>query len=302
MPMQSNPSPARYRIVHRTDYQYPQSVAVCQNEVRMSPRTIGHVICHQNKIATDPHPTWAGSHIDYFGNPVVSFSIEAMHDALVVTSESHVTVQRPDYLNHLEDDSIDAAWDQVAAGSADWVVDQVDEFVYPSPRIVLTPAMRDYAAVSLVAGRGIVAAALDLTRRIHEDFKYDPTATTVTTPVSESFKMRRGVCQDFAHIQIAMLRSMGIAASYVSGYLRTTPPPGRPRLVGADESHAWVSVYGGRSIGWFDCDPTNACLAGTDHIPIAIGRDYADVTPMRGVVIGGGSPEMKVSVDVAEED
>lgn len=293
---------SRYRIVHRTDYVYPQAVAVCQNEVRMSPRSIGHVVCHQNKIATSPHPTWAGSHTDYFGNSVVSFSVEAMHERLSVTSESVVSVDRPSYLNVIEDSALDVDWNVVIADSASWAADQVDEFVYPSPRIVFSDAMRRYATESFSPGRGIVDAALDLTCRIHRDFKYDPTATTVSTPVSDSFRLRRGVCQDFAHVQIAMLRSIGVPATYVSGYLRTLPPPGKERLVGADESHAWLSVYGGRSIGWFDCDPTNATLAGTDHIPVAMGRDYSDVTPMRGVVVGGGSPEMKVSVDVALEN
>lgn len=301
-----NHSPAakasRYRIVHRTDYKYPQAVAVCQNEVRMSPRTFGHVTCLQNKIATSPHPTWAGSHVDYFGNSVVSFSVESMHDKLTVTSESLVSVDRPSYLRVVDDASLDVDWNVVIGNSKTWVDDQVDEFVYPSPRIIFNEAMRNYALQSFTQGRGIVDASLDLTCRINKEFKYDPNATTVSTPVGEAFRLRRGVCQDFAHVQIAMLRSIGLAASYISGYLRTLPPEGKPRLVGADESHAWLSVYGGRSIGWFDCDPTNATLAGTDHIPIAIGRDYADVTPMRGVVIGGGSPEMKVSVDVALQD
>ena len=306
------PTPAavrsRYHVLHRTEYEYPQSVAVCQNEVRMSPRSFGYVECHHNKVTTDPAPTWAGSHVDYFGNNVVSFSIEAMHERLLVTSESEVSVDVPDYLTIAREPSRDVPWRDVSAGSELWAAAGVDEYAYPSPRIVVNEAMRRYGAESFGSGattgsgpsdRGVVAAAFELTARIYSDFKYDPSATTVATPVAESFELRRGVCQDFAHVQIAVLRSIGLPAAYVSGYLRTLPPPGQQRLVGADESHAWCRVYGGPKIGWFDCDPTNASLAGTDHVPIAWGRDYADVTPMRGVVIGGGSPTMKVSVDVA---
>ena len=298
---------SRYRIVHRTQYGYPQAVAVCQNEVRMSPRSFGYVTCHQNSVRTEPSPSWSGTHEDYFGNKVVSFSIEAMHEQLVVTSESEVSVDVPDYLAIAANPDRDVPWGEVLGGSSDWAAAGVDEYAYPSPRIVINDAMRKYAAESFGIGaaassplstRGVIAAAHELTCRIHADFRYDPTATTVSTPVVESFDLRRGVCQDFAHVQIALLRSIGLPAAYVSGYLRTLPPPGEERLVGADESHAWCRVYGGPDIGWFDCDPTNASLAGTDHVPIAWGRDYADVTPMRGVVIGGGSPSMKVSVDV----
>ncbi|MEL6110627.1 MAG: transglutaminase family protein, partial [Planctomycetota bacterium] len=158
----------------------------------------------------------------------------------------------------------------------------------------------DFARPSFVSGRGIVEAVDDLTRRIQQEFKYDASATNVETTTERALELKAGVCQDFAHVQIACLRSLGIPARYVSGYLRTVPPKGRDRLVGADESHAWVDVYVGEPIGWLGFDPTNGCLAGTDHIPICLGRDYEDVSPMRGVVLGGGSNTLKVSVDVEE--
>ena len=155
---------------------------------------------------------------------------------------------------------------------------------------------------SFPAGRPIIAASLELTERIHDDFRYDNAATHVNTSVNEAFQLRAGVCQDFAHVQIGCLRSIGIPARYVSGYLRTIPPEGRDRLVGSDESHAWISVYAGVDVGWIDMDPTNACMVGIDHIPICIGRDYGDVTPMRGVVLGGGQTTLSVKVDVSPRE
>ncbi|MEL7338490.1 MAG: transglutaminase family protein, partial [Planctomycetota bacterium] len=174
----------------------------------------------------------------------------------------------------------------------------VDEYRFPSPRIKPSAVFADYTKETFTADAEIVAAALALTQQIHKDFKYDTTVTNVATTTEDAFALRAGVCQDFAHVQIACLRSIGLQARYVSGYLRTVPPPGKERLVGADESHAWLEVYAGTEIGWLGLDPTNACLVGTDHIPVCVGRDYDDVSPMRGVVLGGGTNTLKVSVDV----
>ena len=156
-----------------------------------------------------------------------------------------------------------------------------------------------YARHSFPTGRPILEAVLDLNQRIHRDFQYDPAATHVHTPTEEAYALRRGVCQDFSHVQIACLRALGLSARYVSGYLRTHAPTGQPRLIGADQSHAWVSVYCGQRIGWIDVDPTNDKLSDLDHIPIAWGRDYSDVVPVRGVFLGGGKHQVTVSVDVA---
>ncbi|OYW11667.1 MAG: hypothetical protein B7Z55_19015 [Planctomycetales bacterium 12-60-4] len=171
------------------------------------------------------------------------------------------------------------------------------QFTFDSPSVTAPAAVGQYAAESFPAGRPILEGVRHLTTRIHEDFKFDPRATTVSTPVVEVFEHRRGVCQDFAHLEIAALRSLGIPARYVSGYLRTIPPPGRPRLVGTDASHAWLSVYCGEA-GWIDVDPTNDCIVSTDHITVAWGRDYSDVCPIKGVFVGGGTHQMTVSVDV----
>jgi transglutaminase-like putative cysteine protease len=174
----------------------------------------------------------------------------------------------------------------------------VDQQRFDSPRIRRSEAFAQYARGSFTPGRGMLDAALDLTRRIYVDFKYDTLATNVDTTPEEAFAGKAGVCQDFAQVAVACIRSIGLPARYVSGYLRTIPPLGKPALVGADESHAWFSVYSGAKYGWVGFDPTNGTLAGTDHIPISIGRDYGDISPMRGVVLGGGPTTLKVSVDV----
>jgi transglutaminase-like putative cysteine protease len=171
------------------------------------------------------------------------------------------------------------------------------EFLYDSPLIKGDDDFADYARPSFPKNRPILEAVLDLTGRLHKDFKFDPKATTIATPLEEVFKNRRGVCQDFAHLEIACLRSLGLPARYVSGYLETDPPPGKPRLTGADASHAWVSFYC-HGIGWLDIDPTNNLIPGTRHITVACGRDYSDVSPVRGVILGTGDHKLKVSVDV----
>ncbi len=179
---------------------------------------------------------------------------------------------------------------------------EAQEYLNNSPRVRRGETFADYARKSFTPERPILEAILDLTQRIRDDFKYDTTATHVHSTTEEAFKLRAGVCQDFSHIQIACLRSIGLPARYVSGYLRTVPLPGQQRMVGADESHAWVSLYAGEDFGWIDYDPTNACPSDTNHIPICVGRDYGDVSPMRGVVLGSGTTELKVSVDVEPID
>ncbi len=288
---------SRYRITHKTRYQYSDPVAICQNQVMMLPRQLPRVRCHDLQVEILPTPGQLGSHTDYFGNPVKTFAIETAHRELSVTVTSDVEVAATDF----PDAERTEPWERVRDAIADatdrcWF--EVYEFLYPSPLVAIESGFAEYAAGSFTPGRPILDAGLDLTRRIHRDFKYDVTATKVDTTAVAAFGLRAGVCQDFAHIEIACLRAIGLAARYVSGYLRTIPPKGKPRLVGADQSHAWLSLYGGTEIGWVDLDPTNACLVATDHVPICVGRDYRDVSPMRGVVLGGGSTALTVSVDV----
>ena len=294
-PPANDPSKIQYRIRHRTEYRYSNNVAVCQNQVRMQPVTGGNISCDQTDLRIAPEPTSRDDHLDYFGNRVITFSIEAIHRSLTVEAESLVSVSAQRFASGMDSDH----WESLLSSRpTDAVTPRLDEHRFRSPRINPAAIFADYAKPSFEPGRGIVEAAFDLTRRIHGDFKYDTTATTVDTTTEHAFELRAGVCQDFAHVQIACLRSIGLAARYVSGYLRTRPPEGEERLVGADESHAWLEVYAGESIGWLGLDPTNACLVKTDHIPVCIGRDYDDVSPMRGVVLGGGTNTLKVSVDV----
>jgi len=192
-------------------------------------------------------------------------------------------------------------WEVVAAKAiAETALDAASpvHFLFPSPRVALADSVTGYARESFVAGRPIVDAARDLARRIRKDFKYHPNSTEVSTPLETAFTQRRGVCQDFAHIMIAGLRGLGVPAAYVSGYIRTIATAGAPRLEGADASHAWVSVWCGHEIGWFGIDPTNAIDVGNDHIVVAVGRDFADVSPIYGVFLGSGAQELEVGVDV----
>lgn len=236
-------------------------------------------------------------HTDYFGNHVISFAIESLHRQLVVNVASHVNVEH----QTIPDSEDRESWEHVSEALSrfeDQRWYEAQEFVNDSPRIRRGSVFADYAKQSFTAGRPILESTLDLTKRINDQFKYDTTATHVDSTTEEAFETRAGVCQDFAHIQIACLRSIGLPARYVSGYLKTEPVAGTPRLIGADESHAWISLYAGERLGWIDFDPTNACLANINHIPICRGRDYSDVSPMRGVVLGGGTTELSVSVDV----
>ncbi len=265
------------------------------------PRRFANVECLSVVTEIQPSPDIVDEHEDYFGNHVYSFAIESLHRQLTVTVRSEVEVARAAWMDSVQS----RPWDQVVEAirstkDPNWA--SVGEFSRDSRLILRSDTFADFARPSFAKGRPIVEAASDLTKRMHAEFRYDTTATRVDTPTTEAFQKRAGVCQDFAHIQIGCLRSIGLPARYVSGYLRTLPPPGKERMVGTDESHAWLSVYAGEELGWIDLDPTNACLCGTDHVPICIGRDYEDVSPMRGVVLGGGHPILSVSVDVEPID
>jgi transglutaminase-like putative cysteine protease len=294
-------SSARYRIKHQTRYQYSDPVAICQNQLRMMPtsreQSLSQIDCHRVETLITPEPDVISQHTDYFGNTVYSFSIESLHRKLEISVQSEVTVtsqQWPD-----PDQSV--SWQQIVeqlSNYSDQNWSTVEEFCFDSPRIRRGEKYRDYALKSFATERNVIDAAMELTRRVNEDFKYDTKATDVNTPTDKAFDMKAGVCQDFAHVQVACLRSIGLPARYVSGYLRTTPSQGEDPLVGSDESHAWVSLYMGQQFGWIDFDPTNACRCDANHIPVCLGRDYSEVSPMRGVVLGGGETSLQVSVDV----
>jgi transglutaminase-like putative cysteine protease len=285
-----------YEITHTTTYDYLGDVSVSQHLLRLTPRHYVKQSCLTHDLAITPEPGTLSVHRDYFGNPTHFIGIETAHQQLVITSRSRVAVSPAFIPEPLET----PAWEIVRARCRDDHSGQTleaHEFTYASLLVPFAEQFADYAKVSFTPGRAILDAVTDLTRRIQQDFTFDPTATTVSTPLSEVFEKFRGVCQDFAHFQIACLRSHGLPARYVSGYLETDPPPGQPKLRGVDASHAWASFFC-PGIGWIDVDPTNNCLPSLRHITIAWGRDYSDVSPTRGVLVGGQNQTSSVAVDV----
>jgi transglutaminase-like putative cysteine protease len=286
-----------YRISHRTTYKYAYPVSVGDHVACLKPRSFPP----QNQLLLNtleirPTPTTFTERIDYFGNLLCFFTVQEPHRELIVEAKSEVVVNGTAELTALtslpwEESSQSLALDHSPEGLAAY------QFQFESPRIRLRPEFAAYALQSFTARRPMREALIDLTARIHRDFRFDARVTTVRTPIEEVFKKRRGVCQDFAHLQIACLRSINLPARYVSGYLRTYPPPGRPRLIGADASHAWVSAYC-QGLGWLDVDPTNNIVPSDGHVTIAWGRDYGDVSPLRGLILGGGNHSLKVEVDM----
>jgi transglutaminase-like putative cysteine protease len=290
-----------FEIVHTTEYDYGEPVSVSHHVARLSPRELPRQGCVQHELQIDPAPAVRATHVDYFGNTMTFFAMQGPHSRLTVRARSRVALRpmaRPDPFDT-------PPWD-AALGQSAFPPDAI-EFVFEStmPRSSVTGGagaeLAAYARESFPAGRPLLDAVLELTRRIHDDFTYDPRATTVATPLADVFRSRRGVCQDFAHLEIACLRSLGLPARYISGYLETVPPSGTPRLVGADASHAWLAVYGA-GVGWIDVDPTNNVMPSNSHVTLAWGRDYGDVSPIRGVILGGAGHSLRVSVEVSRLD
>jgi transglutaminase-like putative cysteine protease len=284
-----------YRIIHKTIYRYKYPVSVGNHMACLAPRSRPGQRCigHELKITPQAKLT---QRTDYFGNQLSFFTIEEPHRRLMVEARSEVEIDE----RAAARSGRPLTWEEVAGmlpRERDPETLDAYQFVFESPRIRPGAQFGVYAAKSFVPGRQFVEGLLDLTGRIHRDFRFDAKATNVRTPTEEVFRKRCGVCQDFAHLQIACLRSLGLAARYVSGYLRTYPPPGRPRLVGADVSHAWVSAYC-PGLGWMDVDPTNDVVPSHNHVTLGWGRDYGDVSPLRGLILGGRDHTLKVSVDV----
>ncbi len=286
-----------YEIVHITEYEYFTPAEACHNLLRLDPRTIPGQTCLETTLEVEPVPTKLHTYVDYFGNRVRSFAVLEPHQKLRIQSQSRVVVECLPGADLTDSPSWTVARQELHQRRNPATVDAL-QYVYPSPYVRTGDALREYALVSFPESRPVLAGAFDLTRRIHEDFAYDPAATTIDTSVEDVLERRRGVCQDFAHLQIACLRSLGLAARYVSGYLRTQPRADQPRLEGADASHAWVSVYCPHN-GWTGFDPTNGCLVADGHIVLGWGRDFHDVSPVKGVVLGGVGSTLRVAVHVA---
>ncbi len=288
----------RYRIRHLTRYRYSESVTSSQHDLHLLPRDLPHQRCLGSELEIRPAPSVCEERKDYFGNRATHMVLASPHTELSVAAHSRVEVTVPVAVLPEQDVPWESAVEEIARDRSQL---QTLEMTFPSPYIVPWKELRTYALQAFPAGQPVLAGCLALMARVYGDFTYDAKATTIATPLDAVFDTRRGVCQDFSHLTIACLRSLGLAARYVSGYLVTRPPPGLPRLVGADASHAWLSVFSPR-FGFVDVDPTNNMLVGAEHITLAVGRDFGDVTPLRGVVLGGGRHDLEVSVDVMPED
>ena len=294
-------SRASYRIEHQTRYVHTSGVSTSQHVAYLTPRELPHQSVRQHELLIEPAPASCVQRVDYFGNAVSQFTIVTPYDELSVIGRSLVDVCIPEPPGAPSDS---APWETArdallyARGAP---FQNASEFSYPSPYAAVTPELAAFARDSFVPGIPLVEGAIHLMHHIHEQFVFDPGATTIATPVTRVLADRRGVCQDFAHLQIACLRSLGLAARYVSGYLLTEPPPGQPRLAGADASHAWLSVWCPR-LGWIDLDPTNDVLPAVRHVTVAWGRDYGDVCPLRGVVLGGREHTLHVAVNVTPSE
>ena len=287
----------RYDLLHETQYSYESPVVLSQQLLHLTPRVVDCQRLEAHRIDVEPAPAESATRDDYFGNPVRQFMLAAPHSALTVRAQSRIEVLPRAALPPA------GPWEALRdrfrnlprSGGAGALLEPT-QFLYESPHVEFFRELAAYAEPSFAPGRELADAALDLMRRIHAEFKFDPKATSVSTPLREVLAKRRGVCQDFAHFMAGCLRMLGLPARYVSGYILTTPPPGKPRLVGADASHAWISVWTGA--GWLDLDPTNDMRVGDQHIALGWGRDFGDVTPMRGVILGGGDQELAVRVTV----
>jgi transglutaminase-like putative cysteine protease len=299
----------KYLISHKTTYTYYEPVSLCHNIARLVPRNTERQFCRNVTVKIDPEPDTINEYKDFFGNKVIYFSIEQEHAQLTVHVRSEIESIEP-VAGGARDRVASGAQGQVAGGSEGGVASgaqeemedpaEIRQFIFATPMTAVSREVLDYARVSFPPGRPVLEAATDLMHRIYRDFEFKSGYTTISTPLSVVLKERKGVCQDFAHLAIACVRSVGLPARYVSGYIETVSPAGVERLIGVDASHAWFSVYI-PLLGWVDFDPTNNVLPGLQHITIGWGRDYADIAPLNGIILSSGSHGLGVSVDVKRE-
>ena len=288
----------KYQVTHTTDYIYKSPASLCHNIMVQTPKDLPFQRVEHHQQIIDPEPDYLNKSLDFFENLTVHFSIERTHSKLTATSKSVVTLSSPAWMSAVPEQT--QPWEAVR----DWLrtteaMNDTRQFYLQSKHVEFAEGVLEYALQSFTPGRPIMEAMLDLNRRINSDFTFTPGFTDLSTPVSEVFANRKGVCQDYAHFSLACLRSIGLAARYVSGYIETIPPPGKPKLVGADASHAWISLLI-PEIDWVEFDATNNLLVDDKHIRVAVGRDFADVTPLKGIIYSAGEHSMKVSVDVQQ--
>ena len=290
----------RFQVSHITHYDYDFNVTLSQQLLYLTPRSFTFQQCQSHQLVIDPLPAERQQNQDYFGNITDYFSIQTPHKTLTVSSYTEVQLLPRLTLDVMQNSR---PWESVRDElQLEYVKNaEAHAYLFSSPNVACSDALAEYARQSFTPGKQLVPAAFDLTQRIFSEFEFDPNATDVGTPLSQVLANKRGVCQDFSHLMIGCLRSIGLACRYVSGYILTKPPEGQPKLIGSDASHAWVSLYS-PVYGWVDFDPTNNCLVQHEHITVAWGRDFSDVSPMRGVVLGGGAHSLDVSVTVEPID
>ncbi|MGH1361400.1 MAG: transglutaminase family protein [Burkholderiaceae bacterium] len=287
----------QYRVQHSTTYSYEADVSLSQQLLRLTPRESAHQAVDGATILIDPSPVMRQTNTDFFGNHITRLALQEPHRRLSIQASSTITITPPAPIALEQTDP----WEQVLAAVRKPVTHEAGTaagFCFPSPYVDVPSNIGELVNDLFAPGRPLLEAVMALTNRIYTDFTYRGGVTDIWTPVATVLNKKQGVCQDFAHLQIAALRSLGLPAKYVSGYLLTHPPEGKPRLIGADESHAWLSVWL-PGLGWVDFDPTNNSMPGHEHILLAWGRDYGDVSPIKGFIVGGGAHKLKVSVDVA---
>jgi transglutaminase-like putative cysteine protease len=286
-----------YDIRHVTSYAYDTTVSFARCSLRLEPRSGDGQQLISHAVDIRPRPADRTVRHDFFGTHTESVVIETPHRNLRIDSRSRVSVSRSTPGRAAQsppwEGVRDLAFEATSLGPASPI-----GYIFASPLVPVQRPVTAYASSSFAPGKGILAGAVDLMHRIRTEFKYDPKATVISTPLTEVFEKRHGVCQDFAHVMIAGLRGLGLPAAYVSGYLRTIPPPGKPRLQGADATHAWVSLWCGVQMGWVGFDPTNDVLVENDHIELAVGRDFSDVSPVDGIIVGSRKQKLNVAVDV----
>ena len=286
----------RYRVSHISNYVYGSPVDLAAHMLHLRPRPLPwqHVI--SDRVVAEPEGARRRDAKDHFGNIVTWLFLDRPHADFIVTAESVVEVSYPKAPDKTP------AWETIVEAALSTEAGAEAEFRFDSPMVPAIAETRDYARVSFTKGRPVLDALCDLNRRIYKEFRFRSGVTTISTPVSQVMKRREGVCQDFSHLMVSALRGLGLPARYNSGYIRTKPPPGQKRRQGADQSHAWVGAWLGPEHGWVDLDPTNGIVVRDEHVLLGWGRDYGDVSPVQGIILGGGAHHLKVAVDLEPDE